>query len=134
MTGRKADLVAVGAVALGCRHSQLALRQFALQRFLRRNQRIAGTGDAHGLIDIRAAAERIADRTAEARRRAAERFDFSRMVVGFVFEHQKPVLKASVHFGRNAHGTGVDLLALIEIGKLSRLFQRLRGDRRDIPE
>ena len=124
-TRRKTDLVAVGTVSVGRRHGQLALREFSLQRQLRRNQRVARAGDAHRLIDIGSAAEGIADRSAKTRRGTAERFDFRRVVMGFVLEHQKPFLKASVDFGINANGTGIDLFALIEVLKFPRFLQRL---------
>ena len=123
MTRRKTDLVAVGGVAVCRADADLSLRQLAGNGILDRHQRIRRAGDAHCLIDIASAGERVTDRTAEAGRGAAERLNLGRMVVGFVLEHEDPVLGAAVGLNLDFHGAGVDLLALVECGDLAVCFE-----------
>ena len=52
MARGKANLVAVGGVALRRRNGKLPLRQFAGQRFQERHSGVAASGDAHGLMDV----------------------------------------------------------------------------------
>ena len=85
--GRKADLVAVGAVARRRGGYQLALGEFTRQGLRHGHQRVRRAGYSHGLIYIRAAGKRIADRAADAGGRAAERLYLRRVVVRLVLEH-----------------------------------------------
>jgi len=91
------------------------LRQLTRQSLFPRNSGISGAGDAHGLIDVRAAGQGVADCSAQAGGRAAERFDFSGMVVGLVFEHQKPFFFNAVDVHVDFHRAGVDFLAFVQI-------------------
>ena len=116
LAGGKADLVAVGAVAVGRAGRNLAARKLAVQRLLHRDARIAGAGHAHRLIHIRAAGERIADCAAQAGGRSAERLDLRRMIVGFVLELDKPVLRLAVDGNRHLDRARVDLIALVKVG------------------
>ena len=107
---RKADLVAVRAVASGSAERDLLLRQLARQRLAERTARISSARHAHGLVDIRAARERVADGTAKAGRRAAERLDLRRMVVCLVLEHDEPVFLLAADVRLDDDAAGVDLL------------------------
>ena len=115
LTGSKADLVAVGGVTGGSRLRQLALGQLAGDGFRYRRARIAAARHAHGLIDIRAARERITDAAANTGGSAAEGFNLGGMVVRLVLEHEEPVLRLAVNSGADVNGAGVDFLALIEV-------------------
>ena len=122
---RKADLVAVGRIARRRGLAQLALRQLMLERLGERNGRVARAGHAHRLIDVAAAGERVADRAAEAGRRAAERLDLGRVVVGLVLEHEQPVLIVAVHERLDLDRAGVDLLGFVDIFEVAALLEHL---------
>ena len=134
VTGGKTDLVAVGGVAGSGSLGKTALGQLALQSVGKGGAGIAAAGKAHGLMDIGATGQRIADAAADAGGSAAERLDLRGMVVGLVLEHQQPFLVLTVHIGGEADGAGVDLLALVQFGELTALFQRLSADGGDVHE
>ena len=123
--GSKADLIAVGGIACRRRGHQLPLGQLAGHGVRHGYQRIRCTGDPHGLIHIGAAAEGIPNGTANAGGSTAERLDFRGMVVGLVLEHEEPGFFLPVHVHRDFDGAGVDLLAQVNVGGLSRLLQVL---------
>ena len=127
--GRKTDLVAVGGIACSSGLAQLALRQLVLKGLRQRHGRVARTGHAHRLINVGAAGQRITDRTAEAGSRAAERLDLGRVVVGFVLEHEQPVLVVTVHERLYLNGAGVDLLRLVDVLQVAALLEHLSRDR-----
>ena len=127
--GGQANLVAIGGVAVGCAGNDAALGKLAGQRFADRHRGIARAGDAHGLVDVGTAGQGIADGAADAGGRAAERLDLGGVVVGFVFKHQQPVLLLAVNGGADAHGAGVDFLALVKHGQLAALFQHFGAQR-----
>ena len=131
---READLVAVGAVACGRAERDLFLRELARARLAERTTRVGSTRHAHGLIDVRAAGQRVADRAAETGRRAAERLDFRRMVVRLVLELDEPVLRLPAHVDGHDDAARVDLLGLVEVVELARLPERLHADDGDIHE
>ena len=128
----KADLVAVGAVALGGTNRNLLLRELSGQRLLYQRARVGGSGHTHCLIDIGTSRERIADRTAKAGRRTAERLDLRRMIVRLVLEHEEPVLIFSVYIHGNMDAARVDLLRHIEIVQLALRTQCLHPDHSEI--
>ena len=128
-TGSQANLVAVGGIARSSGLAQLALRQLVLEGLRERHGRVARTGHAHCLINVGAAGQRVADRTAEAGSSAAERLDLSRVVVGFVLEHEQPVLIVAVHERLNLDGAGVDLLGLVDVLQVAALFKHLGSNR-----
>ena len=116
---RKPDLVAIGAVA-GCgAERDLLLRELAGKRVLDGAARIGRARHAHRLIDVGTAGKRIADRTAETGRRAAERLDLRRMVVRLVLEHDEPVFLLPVHVCLDDDAACIDLIALVEVFELS---------------
>ena len=125
MAGGKADLVAVGGIARGGGGGQFALGQLARQRLVHGGTGVAAAGDAHGLVDIGPAGERVADGAADAGGRAAEGLDLGGVVVGLVLEHEQPVLLLAVYIHGNVDRAGVDLLALIQVGQFAALFQHL---------
>ena len=51
-----------------------------------------------------------------------------------VLEHQDPVLRLAVHVHGDAHGAGVDLLALVQVRQQARGLERLGADGRDVHE
>ena len=123
----QADLVAVGAVACSSAQSNLPLGQFALQGLFIRRTGIGSTGDTHSLIYIAAAAEGIADGATQAGSCAAERFDFRRMVMGFVLEHHQPVFFFTVNGDGHYDAAGIDFFRSIQVRDLAFLLQLLRG-------
>ena len=120
---RKPYLIAVRRIAFCRALAYYALRQFAFERFIERRVDVRRARNAHCLIHIRPARQRVAYRAAQACRRAAERLDFRRVVVRFVFKKHVPrfdrpvfhynVLldRARVDFGRNVHRRRVTVFA-----------------------
>ena len=129
---READLVAVAGIALRRGRGDAPLGQLARAGAAVRHARVARTGDAHRLIDVAAAGERVADRAAEAGRRAAEALDLRRVVMGLVFEHDEPRLVPAVHVRGDDDGAGVDLVGSVEVVELAHPAQRLCAERRHI--
>ena len=128
VAGCQTDLVAVGAVAVGSTHGDLSLGQLAGNGILYRHQRIGCTGDTHCLIYVGTSRQRVTDRTAQTGRSTAERLDLGGVVVGFVLEHEDPVLFFAVDVHLDLDGAGVDLLALVQIVQLAVRFQLLGSD------
>ena len=129
LTGGKTNLVAVAGITGGSGRDQLALGQLAGHRFRDGLQRVGCAGHAHSLIDIAAAGQRVADGTADAGRRAAERLNLGGVVMGLVLEEEEPVLLLAVHIALDFDRAGVDLLALIEVLEDAALLQSLGTDR-----
>ena len=128
LTGGKADLVAVAGVAGGGSGHELALRQLALERLGNRDGGVAGTGDAHSLIHIAAARERVTDGAAHAGGGTAEGLDLGRVVVGLVFKQEQPVLVLAIDVDLHLDGAGVDLLGFVDIGHDAGLLKVLGAD------
>ena len=133
-TRSQANLVAVGAVPFSSTGGQLALWQFADERILDRLARVAGTGDAHSLINIGSAAQGVADTAAQAGSCAAERFDFRRVVMGFIFEEEKPFFFDAIDIDRDNDGAGVDFFRFVEVIEFTGCFQFFDGNGRHIHE
>ena len=125
LTGSQTDLVAVGGVTGGCGGDQLALGQLAGHGLADRLERVACAGDAHGLIDVAAAGQRVTDGTADAGSSAAEGLDLGGVVVGLVLEQEQPVLVLAVDIALDLDGAGVDLLGLVQILQDTLLLQLL---------
>ena len=119
MRGSEAYLVAVAGISAGGLAADHALRQLAGNGVGHFGRNVAGSRDAHGLIDVGAAGERVADGPAEAGRRTSERFNFRRMVVRLVLELEEPLLLHAVHVDIDVDAAGVVLLALLEIVELA---------------
>ena len=132
--GGQADLVAIAAVAGRRGGGQLPLREFAGNGLLHGPPRVCRAGDAHGLVNVGAAGEGIADGPADAGRGAAEGLDFGGMVVRFVFEQQKPGLGLAVDGGGNPDGAGVDFFRFVQIVQHAAAAQRPGADGGDIHE
>ena len=128
VAGSQADLVAVGRVASGCSLAQLTLGQLACQSLLQRLPGIGSTGDTHSLVDIGTATEGVTDTAADTGSSAAERLDFSGMVVCLVLEHQQPILILTIDFSGNMDGAGVDLFAFVQLGQQAAFLQGLCTD------
>ena len=129
---RQADLISVGAVSFGRRHRECLLRQFSGERLRKRRARIAGPRDAHRLIHIRASRKRIADATAQARRRAAKRFDFRRVIVRLIFEKEQPIFDARFRFHLDFDRARIDFVRFIHFGELAFAAKRFHGHRRHV--
>ena len=128
LPGGQADLVAVAGVAGGGGGHELALRELAGHGLGHGDRGVGRAGHAHGLVDVAAAGERVADGAADAGRRSAERLDLGRVVVGLVLEQEQPVLVLAVHVDGHPHGAGVDLFGLVEVLELAGLLQVLGAD------
>ena len=126
------NLVAVGAVASSSAQGDFLLGQFARQGVLEQAARVSSTGDAHGLIDIGTAGQRVADSTAQTGSGTTERLDFRRMVVGFILEHHQPILFFAVDICFHHDGAGIDFLRFIQVCQLAVLAQGLHADNRNI--
>ena len=131
---RQADLVAVGAVALGRAGRQRALGQLAFERILDGLTGIAGAGNAHSLVYVGAAAQGIADAAPQAGCRTAEGFDFRRMVMGFIFKQEKPFFFHAVDVDGDDDGAGIDFVRFVEILELAGSLQLFDGDGRHVHE
>ena len=68
---RQPNLVAIGGIARRRRGDELALGQFSRHGLADRNERVSRASNAHRLIDIGAPGQRVANRAADAGRRAA---------------------------------------------------------------
>ena len=123
--GSQTNLVAVRGIAGGSGGYQLTLGQLTGHGIGNGNEGISRTGNAHGLIDIRTAGQRIADRAAQAGGSTAEGLDLGGMVMGLVLEHEQPGLLNAVNVDVNLDGAGIDLFALVEVGQLAGLLQVL---------
>ena len=132
MPGGQADLVSVGGIARRRRLAELPLGELAGQGLFNRRPGIAAAGEAHGLMDVGPAGQGVPDAAADTGGRAAEGLDLRGVVVSLVFEHQQPVLGFPVHHGGDVDGTGVDLLALVQLGEEAPLFQGLGRDGGDV--
>ena len=128
MPSSQTNLVAIGAVSCRCGGYNFSLGQLAFHGLIHRQQRIRRAGHAHGLINIAAAGQRVADGSAQAGSRAAERLDFGRVVVGLVFKHQKPILLFSVYVHFDFNRAGIDLFRLVQIVHFSGGFEHLGAD------
>ncbi len=115
LAGGEADLVAVAGVAGRGGGHEFALGELALEGLGDGDGRVCGAGDAHGLVDVAAAGERVADGAADAGGRAAEGLDLGRVVVGLVLKEVEPVLLLAVDVDLALDGAGVDLLGLVEV-------------------
>ena len=122
-TGSQTNLVAVGGIAGSSGGDDFSLGQFALNGLVYRLERICCAGDTHGAVHIGPAGQGVTDGTADTGGGTAEGLNFRGMVVGFVFEQQQPGLALAVHLHIDFHGTGVDFLALIQLGQLSMYLQ-----------
>ena len=128
LAGGKADLVAVAGVTGSSGGDQLALGQLAGHRLGDRLQRVGCAGHAHGLVDVAAAGQGIADGTADAGGSTAERLDLGGVVVGLILKEEQPVLQLAVDIALDLDSAGVDLLALVQVLQDSALLQGLGGD------
>ena len=124
LSGSKADLIAVRAVALGSFQSNLSLRELAWQCIGKRSSRVACAGDSHSLIYIGTAGKRIAAGSC-----AAEWFDFGRMVVRFILEEEQPVFDSCFCLDFHFDGACIDFLGLIEVFQLAFLAERFDSSR-----
>ena len=131
---RQADLIAVGGEARRRPLGNRALGQLARKRILQLLAGIGGARHPHRLIDVRSAAQRIADRAAQTGRRAAERLDFRRVIVRFVLEHYQPILRLAVHVHSDLDRASVDFVRLVEVIEVSLSFQLFRRNRRHVHE
>ena len=110
ISGRKPNLISVGAVAVSGLAHQLLLRKLSRNRVFYRYGRIRRPGHAHCLVNIGTARERVTNRAAKAGCRASERLDFRRMVMRLVFKIDKPFLCLAVHLNRNHDGARIYLV------------------------
>ena len=117
LAGRKTDLVTIAGIALRRLAGNDPLGKFAGHGLGNRLPDVSGTGHAHGLVHIGAPAQRVADGAAEAGRRAAEGFYLGRMVVGFILEHEKPLLGLPVDGDVDEDAAGVVLFAHLHVCK-----------------
>ena len=132
LTGCKTNLVAVRTVSVCRRGNNFSLRKLARQCFLHRFKRISCPCNSHCGINIRPARKRVSYSSAYAGRRAAERLNFCRMVVCFVFEKQQPVLIFSFYIHLYFYRTGIYFFRLIKLTKLSVFFKIFYGNCRNI--
>ena len=124
----KSYLVAVAGVARSRSLCDNSLREFAFEssRYILRG--VAASRNSHSLIYVCSARKRVSYRAAETSCRTAERLDFRRMVVSFVFEHNQPLLRLAVYVYVNLYRTSVDFVAHVEIVEFALFFEFLDGN------
>ena len=127
IAGGQADLVAVGAVALGRSPHQLLLGQLALQGLLYRDGGVCRARYAHGLVHVGSSRQRVADGSAQAGGGASEGLDLGRVIVRLVFKIHQPLLGLPVDLHGHHDGAGVNLVRLLLILQLSFRFQLAHG-------
>ena len=132
LTCSQTDLVTVGAVTCCCSLNDCSLRQFAGDCFGYGFQRVSCTCYTHSGVYIGTAAQRVTDRTAYASSSTAERFDFCRMVVCFIFEQQQPFLCFAFHINVDFYCTSVDFFRFIQTVQFAFFFQQFRSNCTDI--
>ncbi len=132
MAGGQADLIAIGGIAGSCSLAELALGQLAGQGFIQRDAGISGTGNPHGLVDIGTPGQGIPDAAADTGGCAAEGLDLRGVVVGFILEHQKPILVLPIDLGGDMDGAGIDLFAFVQLREQAPLFQGFGADGGDV--
>ena len=130
--GAQTDLIAIRGIACCSCCNDLTLRQFTLNGFIDRFQRIGSTGDAHSGIHISTACQRITDRTADTGRRTAKWLDLCGVIVGLILKQQQPGLFLAIHRYSHSHCTGIDLFRLVELIQHTVLPQILAGQSADI--
>ena len=130
--GGEANLVAVAAVAMGGGGDNLTLRQFAGEGLVEGLGGVGSAGHTHGLVDVGAAAQRVADAAAEAGGRTAEGLDLGRVVVGLVLEVDEPLLAVAVDGDRHHDGAGVDFVARLLVVEDAGFLQALGGEGADV--
>ena len=119
VSGCKTNLVPIRAVTACSTDGDFPLRQLAGNGIFDRNERICCTGYTHSLINIGTARQRVTDCTAEAGCSTTERFNFRRVVVGFVLEHQNPVFFSACNVYLDFHRTSIDFFAFVQIVQLA---------------
>ena len=115
MGGREAYLVAIAGVSARSLAADHLLGELPGDGVGDRLAHVARAGDAHCLIYVGPAGERVADGTAEAGGSATERLYLRRMVMCLVLELQQPFLGLSVHGGGHEDAAGVVFGALLQI-------------------
>ena len=126
------DLIAVTGVARGGLLRNDALRELAFERIGHLLVDIAGTRYTHGLVDVAAPRQRVADSAAQTGRSAAERLDLGRVVMGFVLELQEPLLGRPVDIDIDVYRAGVVLVAHFQVVQQPFLAQVAGADGRHV--
>ena len=123
----KADLIAVGAVAVGSRAGYHPLRKLSRKGFGKRRAGIAASCHTHSLIDIGASRKRITNSSAQTCGCTAKGFNFCGMVMGLIFKHNEPVLIPLILFCFNHNAARINFLGFIQIIKISCFPKMLHG-------
>ncbi len=104
------------------------LRKLAGQRVFHALCDVGRSGHAHRLVNVAAAAQRVADGSAETGGRSAERLDLRGVVVGLVLELQQPFLGLAVHVHIHVDGAGIVFLALLQVVEFAVGTEPARSD------
>ena len=136
LTCCKSDLVSVRTESLSGFTTNFYLWKFSFVRFTERNCWVSGSSYAHWLINPWTAWKWVADCSTDTSCRTSERFDFCRVVVSFVFKHQKPcfffVARLSGIIVRvvniDVNWTGVVFFAYFKIVEFSVFFEIFDSD------
>ena len=132
LTCCQTDLVTIGAITSSRCSNDRSLRQFTFDRFGYGFQRVSCTCHTHSSVNIGTTAQRVTDGTANASSRAAERFDFCRMVVCFIFEQQQPFLCFAFHINVDFYSTSIDFFGFIQTIQFAFFFQQFCSDSANI--
>ena len=119
----KTDLIAVTGISLCSSRDKFLLWKFILESLGYGNRRVCRASHAHCLINIASSGKRIADRAAKTCGRAAERLDLGGMIVGLIFEEDKPLLclrtVAVIHLYGHYNRAGIVLIGFFLIRELA---------------
>ena len=115
LTGGQTDLISVRAIPRCRPPGNLALGQFPGQSICQWGSGITGSGDPHSLIDVGPAGKGVPNGPAQASGRSSKGFYFRRMVMGFVLEHNHPVLVFPVDIRFDPDAAGIDFFRLIQV-------------------
>ena len=127
---RKAYLVTITRIPSGGLAADHPLRKLAGNSVGHPGGDVAGSSDAHCLVDIGTSGKRVADGSAETGGGTSERFDLGRVVMGFVLELEEPFLLNAVDINVDENAAGVVLLALLQVVELAVRPQPTCTDRR----
>ena len=122
ISGCQTDLVTVRRIAMGCLTHQFLLWEFAFHGILDGYGRICSTGHTHSLIYISTSGKRITDSTTQTGSRTTKWLDLGRMVVGLIFEIDKPFFCLAVNLYRHNDRACIDLVRFFLIVQLAVLF------------
>ena len=105
----KADLISVRGIALHGFLRNLRLRKLVGKSLLPPFQHISRTADPHCLINEAPSGQGVSNRSADTGTGSPKGLNFRRMIVGFIFKLNEPLLFLPIMLYSRKEGTGIVL-------------------------